>query len=258
MRFFTGESLISIVEEVVHIQDLANDYKHRYMEMFITPLLQACYNLMGRSDNPLVLNGDAMEEGQWAALFAESRDLLSNYAILFKMYVAIYMNELDHARLLLIPLRKSGYTGIVPYIHKIYVFLQGLMLAGSSQRSFVGSWRAQRCLKYLERASLQCPENHINKVFLLSAELAAAAGDYEKAGHLFDKAIGYAEKEGFLNEQALAFEKAARMYLLVGRSAESTAYFGKAINVYRQWGAEAKVKQLQELIEKKKLNGNLN
>jgi histidine kinase len=251
MRFFTGESLISVVEEVLHIQDLANDYNHRYMEMFMTPLLQACYNLMGRSDNPLVLTGDAMEEGQWAALFAESRELLSTYAILLKVYIAIHMNELDHARLLIIPLRKSGYLVLVPYIHKISVFLQGLVLAGSSQRSFMGRWRAQRCLKYLERASLQCPENHMNKVFLLSAELAAAAGDYEKAGLRFDKAIRYGEKEGFLNEQALACEKAARMYLRAGRSAESSAYFGKAINVYRQWGAEAKVKQLQELIAKK-------
>jgi tetratricopeptide (TPR) repeat protein len=251
MRFFTGESLISVVEEVVHFQDFAKDYTHRYMEVFITPLLQTCYTLMGRSNNPLVLTGDATEEGQRTAQFSETGEIMSHYLLLLRMYIAVYMNELDHARLLLIPLRKGGYTVTVPYIHKIYVFLEGLIQANLSQISFVERWRARRCLKYFERASLLCPENHINKVLLLSAELAAAAGDYENAGLRFDKAGAYAEKEGFLNEQALAFEKAARMYLLVGKSAEATSYFGKAIIVYRQWGAEAKVNQLQEIMQKK-------
>jgi tetratricopeptide (TPR) repeat protein len=251
MRFFIGESLESVIEEILHIQEVAKDYRNRYMDIFIVPLLQVCYNLMGRSDNPSVLTGDAMEEREWSARLAAMGEMHSYYAMLLKIYIAIYMNELDHARLLLIPLRKSGYTVIVPYIHKIFIFLEGLVQADSSQRSVVDRWRAQRCLKYLERASLLCPENHINKVFLLSAELDAAAGDYEKAGLRFDKAISYAEKEGLLNEHALACEKAARMYLRVGRTFESTAYFGKAVDAYREWGAEAKVKQLQDFIETK-------
>ncbi|CAB9520268.1 expressed unknown protein [Seminavis robusta] len=248
LRFFTGDALSSIVENIKYAKALAHDYNHRQINMMIDPILQACYNLMGQSDDPLAFPGDAMEEHERTSKvsFTETEYDLTNFlALCLKIYIAIYMNKFDHARTLVVSkFRKLRHDVKVPYIHNIYIFFEGLIEANFAKRSLVHRWGANRRLRCLEKAALRCPENHTNKLFLIKAELAVAAGRYEKSTLFFDKAIHYAKLQGYLNEQALACEMAARMYLQAGRTSESSEYFGKAILAYQEWGAEAKVRQL--------------
>lgn len=142
----------------------------------------------------------------------------------------------------------------MPYMNRYYTFCEGLVEAGRGRRSTVSRWRARRILRSMEKAMLRCPENHTNKVFLIKAELDTSAGRYDKAILNYDTSIRYAEKERFVNEEALATEKAARMLLVSGKKVKAAVYFERATKLYQQWGAEAKVIQLKEFMEKERLN----
>lgn len=72
---------------------------------------------------------------------------------------------------------------------------------------------------------------------------------------LYEAAAALASKEGFLQEQALALEKAGRYLLTLKQKSKSgfevshaRALFVRAIETYEIYGAMLKVEQLQKLL----------
>ena len=128
-----------------------------------------------------------------------------------------------------------------------------IIAASKFQRSFLDRRRAQKHLRYLEQAMLNCPENHTNKVFLVRAEIAASKGQHDEAVLLYDKSRHYAKVNQLPSEQAFASERAGRMFVAAGQSSEAVPLFHEAIKLYAQWGAEVKVTQLKEIMANEKL-----
>ena len=254
IRFFIGENLVSVVERIDHAVDLSVDYNQKSVVKLIDPLKQACLNLMGRSEDPLVLTGDIMEEKHWKSSLPGMDTMMKRLFLMVKLYLAIYMNDIDYAGHLMEEYRKDDPGVIMPYIYKYLVLYKGIIAAASSQKTITHRWRPRKYLRYLERSMLRCPENHANKVFLLRAEITASAGHCDDAVLHFTKSIHYATKDGFLNEQAFACERAARMYLSRGHSSEAVLYFHEAIKLYDQWGAKVKVHQLKRIMAEEKLD----
>ena len=90
-----------------------------------------------------------------------------------------------------------------------------------------------------------CPENFENRAALVGAELARLEGRDLDAGHLYEHAIRSARANGFVHNEALACEAAARFY--AARSFEDIAemYLRRARAGYLRWGADGKVRQLE-------------
>ena len=65
--------------------------------------------------------------------------------------------------------------------------------------------------------------------------------------HLYERAIESAREHGFVQNEALAHEVAARFYLGRGFETIAYAYLRNARNCYERWGALGKVKQLDTL-----------
>ena len=63
---------------------------------------------------------------------------------------------------------------------------------------------------------------------------------------LYDQAIQSARQNGYIQNEALANELAARFYLSEGRSKIASMYMMDACSGYNRWGAFAKVKELQD------------
>lgn len=109
-------------------------------------------------------------------------------------------------------------------------------------------WRAQNQLKKLQKATLLCPENYINKVYLLEAELEASrTNHYDNAMFKFNKSIVYAIKYKLNHEQGLAHERVALMNLACQKKDIALYHFNKALDCYTTWGAMGKVSQLKDL-----------
>ena len=92
-----------------------------------------------------------------------------------------------------------------------------------------------------------CPENFANRAALIGAEIAALEGRDFEAMRLYEQAICSAREQGFVQNEALAHEVAARFYYQRGFETFADAYRRKARDCYLRWGADGKVRQLERL-----------
>jgi PAS domain S-box-containing protein len=90
------------------------------------------------------------------------------------------------------------------------------------------------------------PPTFSDKHTLVSAELARIEGQDADAMRLYEHAIQSARENGFVQNEGLAHEVAARFYAARSIEAISLMYLRNARNCYERWGAPGKVKQLDE------------
>ena len=88
------------------------------------------------------------------------------------------------------------------------------------------------------------PINYLHKYHLVEAEKARVLKQYSQAVEFYDLAIQGAGESGYLQEEALAYELAAKCYLARERFLVAQTYWKQARYIYFKWGAMAKVKQL--------------
>src|SRR5258708_10025888 len=91
-----------------------------------------------------------------------------------------------------------------------------------------------------------CPENFENRVALVGAEIARIEGRELDAQRLYEQAIGSARANGFIHNEAIAYELAARFYAARGFKQIADLYLRNARYCYLRWGAVGKVRQLDE------------
>jgi PAS domain S-box-containing protein len=92
-----------------------------------------------------------------------------------------------------------------------------------------------------------CPENFENRAALVDAEIARIDGRDVDAMRLYEQAIRSARGNGFIHNEALANELAARFYAARGFEKIARMYLQDARYGYSRWGADGKVQQLDEL-----------
>jgi PAS domain S-box-containing protein len=101
--------------------------------------------------------------------------------------------------------------------------------------------------RQLEIWAENCPENFENRAALVGAEIARIEGRELEAERLYEQAIRSANANGFVHNEALANELAARFYAARRFDTIAHAYLRKARYWYLLWGADGKVRQLDEL-----------
>jgi GAF domain-containing protein len=111
----------------------------------------------------------------------------------------------------------------------------------SRQRHF-GALAAHQ--KQHETWAQYCPENFENRAALVSAEIARIEGRVLEAEQLYEQAIRSAHSNGFVNNEAIAYELAARFYAARGFQKFADSYLLEARYCYQRWGADGKVAQL--------------
>src|SRR5208337_4343550 len=101
--------------------------------------------------------------------------------------------------------------------------------------------------RQLEIWAQHCPANFENRTALVSAEIARIEGRILDAEQLYEAAIRSAHANGFVHNEALSNELAARFYGARGFDTIAQTYLRKARYCYLRWGADGKVRQLDEL-----------
>jgi PAS domain S-box-containing protein len=92
-----------------------------------------------------------------------------------------------------------------------------------------------------------CPDNFANRAALVAAEIARLEGRGLEAERLYEQAIGAAREQGFVQNEGLACELAARFYAARGFEEIARLYMRRARESYLRWGATGKVRQLEAL-----------
>ena len=90
------------------------------------------------------------------------------------------------------------------------------------------------------------PPMFVDKHALVSAEIARLEGRDSDAMHLYEQAIRSAREHGLVQNEAIAYELAAKFYESRGFETTASAYLRKARHGYERWGALGKLKQLDQ------------
>ncbi len=92
-----------------------------------------------------------------------------------------------------------------------------------------------------------CPENFETRAALVGAEIARVEGRALDAEQLYEQAVRSAHANSFVHNEALAYEVAAHFYAARGFQEIATLYLRNARHGYLRWGADGKVRQLDQL-----------
>jgi PAS domain S-box-containing protein len=95
--------------------------------------------------------------------------------------------------------------------------------------------------------SKNCPENFENRAALVGAELARIEGRELDAERLYEQAIDSARDNGFVHNEAIAYERASEFYRARGFNQIADLYLRNARYGYLRWGADGKVRQLEAM-----------
>jgi PAS domain S-box-containing protein len=90
-----------------------------------------------------------------------------------------------------------------------------------------------------------CPDNFLNKYLLVEAEVARITGQFVEAIDLYDRAIKSARENGFIQNEALANELAAKFWFSKDKEDFGELYLKKAHYSYQRWGAKRKAEDLE-------------
>jgi PAS domain S-box-containing protein len=93
----------------------------------------------------------------------------------------------------------------------------------------------------------RCPANFAARQALLAAEISRIESRELEAERLYEDSIRLAREAEFVQIEAIAAEHAARFYEARGIQTVVLSYLTIARDCYLRWGAEAKVRQLEDL-----------
>jgi PAS domain S-box-containing protein len=109
--------------------------------------------------------------------------------------------------------------------------------------------RPQQLRRYRDQLAgwgSHAPDTFADKVALLDAEIARLERRTLDAGRLYQRATDLARTHGLLQNEAIASELAARFHAGEGLATVSETYLRSARHAYLRWGADAKVRQLEQ------------
>jgi len=213
---------------------------------------RTCLNFMGRTDHRGTLNGPHFDEATRV-----ERMRRSHYVSGLARY---------HYHKAEIGLLYEDFEGAIRHIRDGDGFIQALagtpsaaryallaFLAHAGAYRQMGHWekgparrRMRREYRRLRRWAIHCPDNFRHLERMAAAELHRIAGRSARASRGYDAAIEAARQGGWLRDEALANELAARFHLDGGRESVGHAYMKTARRCYARWGASAKVAFMKE------------
>ena len=207
---------------------------------------QVVLNLLGRSDDPCLLRGEQYDYEVGLADVVAKRDLTAiaqhhfYSAMLFYLYGrADALREITAAEK-----HRAGLAGLVMDAQVDY--LAALIHLDVASRCVPDQRRAQRraALKRrrrVARLSRFAPMNHSHRLWLIDAECARVDGNLRSALTAYDRAIAEARTNGFVNDEAMAAERAALCLAANGNARAARGYAMEARAAYQRWNAHAKV-----------------
>jgi len=244
-----GMPLENLEHQMQSYVEFCCQFHQEAVMMEILPFYQLTLNLLGKSEDPLVLSGEAMVEQDFVDHVVCSNEgvgsiLLLRYARIFLLYI---LNELELAeseRLKLDPRIDFVSTYFMKYLNYFFCGMTSLGMArkGKSIRKHVKN--ATFYMKKLEDIAKAGSPNFIPMLKLLNAEKQALKG--ADAMQCYDSAISMASRSGFRLITAISCEQAGIYMLEKGDSALAIEYLQRSWDEFMAYGAKSKLSQMKE------------
>jgi len=216
---------------------------------------QAILNLLGKSNHPCFLVGDACDEEQLLLRLQQTGENNALHSLYLHKLILCYLfgdyeQAVEHASqseqvIADVPGMAAVVAAVVTYFYDSLARLSIYDRRDLDTQTAILQQVGQNQEK-LQRWADKAPMNYQHKYELVEAERCRVLGEPVAAMDWYDRAIAGAKENGYLQEEALANELAARFYLDWGKERVAQAYMLEAYYGYGRWGAGAKVGQLAQ------------
>ena len=250
--FFVGESLTELEQKTASYSKAVRQIRLENPSNWIAMLWQTVLNLLGMSENPSRLIGSVYDEEQaLSRAIAVEDGIQINYFYLYKVILCYLFRDYQQAAQIAVLARQSlEEIKALIIVAPLFCFYHSLVLlslwveASNSEKAVwlsCVSANQEKMQKWAEHA----PMNYLHKFHLVEAEKARVLGQFFEAEEFYEQAISGASENEFIQEEALAYELAAKHYLARGRGKITQTYMKEAHYCYGRWGATAKVKDIE-------------
>ncbi|MBD2195571.1 MULTISPECIES: ATP-binding sensor histidine kinase [Calothrix] len=250
--YFIGQELLILEKDVTNNGKIIHQIK-QYRAFYWNEIYrQTILNLLGKVENPYYLVGEAYDEVKMLPIHIKSNDgialsLLFTAKLQLCYLLADYPKAIENAK----QAQQYLYAGIGTLIIVQFHFYDSL--AHLSIYSDVDASQQQEIMERLiannsklENWAHYAPMNYLHKFYLVEAEIYRVTGKYIEAMDKYENAISIAHENGYLHEEAIANELAAKLYLGWGKHKIAKIHLIDAYYGYIYWGAKAKVSELEK------------
>lgn len=216
-----------------------------------TLFLQMQRNFLGRTDALCSMSDAGFDEAACVAGMRARKFMtgVANYHI-YKAEICWFYGE--HAEALAHVRAQDGMLAsamslpqLVRFHIVAFLTLAALFPGMAPDEQRVTRARLKADLRRMTLWAAHCPENFLHLQRMMEAELARLAGRDAAALRLHEQAVEAAHANEFRRDEAMANELAGRLLVAGGRRKAAEGYLRAARNIYRRWGAQRKVEQLE-------------
>ncbi len=249
--FFVGESLTQLEQKTATYSKAVDRIRRESPSTWIAIVWQTILNLLDRSLNPSRLVGRVCNEEQALPHALAVKDGTAIQMLYLHKVILCYLFEEYHQAVQTAILARQHFEEVTAIkVLPVFCFYHSLTLlsllldASNSEKLALlncVNTNQEKMQKWAEHA----PMNYLHKFYLVEAEKARVLGQFLEAEELYEQAIAGAAENEYIQEEALAYELAAKHYLARGREKIAQTYMKEAHYCYDRWGAIAKVKDLE-------------
>ncbi|MEG4234103.1 AAA family ATPase [Microcoleus sp. Pol11C3] len=250
--YFTGKNLGELEQEMAIFSDFIAKIKQKTALNYHRIFWQAVSSLMGQSQEPWRLMGEIYDEETGLLLHQKENDVTALCYLYFnKMILCSLFGESRQAveNAAKAESYLGGVTGTI-FVPLFYFYDSLARLAvfseiPASERTLLLA-RVTANQEKMKNWASHGPMNHLHKFNLVEAEKCRILGQKAAALELYDRAIAGAQENGYIQEEGLANELAAKFYWEWGKEKVAASYMQEAYYCYSRWGALAKVEDLEK------------
>ena len=246
-----GMPLENLEKEMIGYCDFCREFRQEAVLMEILPFLQLTMNLLGKSENPLLLSGAGMKEDEFVARIGYMKEGLGSivmmiYARVLLLFLLDGMDLADTERRKVTP--KGDFIGA--YFMKLlnYAFSALICISQARRKVRQARWfkrEATGYMKALKKYAIFGSGNLVPLLTLIQAEMASLDGEKSNdALRDYDLAISMAGRSGFRHGKAIACEKAGEHMLRVGDTVRATDYLQQSAREFAEYQAYEKLRQM--------------
>ncbi|MEH2182259.1 AAA family ATPase [Nostoc sp.] len=249
--YFAGLELTKITSAIRIYSNILAQFKQENILIYFRRLQQVIFNLLEQVANPGRLLGNHYNEDQFLPIHLEANDRTHLYNLYLDKLILSYLFEdfpqaVEYASQAELYLDGNTGTFLVPvlYFYDSLAQIQLYQSVSDSEQEHL-LLKINNNQEKMQKWAHSAPVNCQHKYELVEAEKARILGQFFEAEELYEQAMQGARDNEYLQEEALAYELAAKHYLARGRAKIAQTYMKEAHYCYERWGARAKVKDLK-------------